>query len=200
MIDSIDGHTVRTDLLTGGHVLDAGCRDFLFSMYALARGCKVIALDPDPEVCDPVMQNCTFIPVALAGTAGECDFALTDVVEARHLVSANQNRQNAPHISVPVTTLNDIMIAHDIKMWDCVKMDIEGSEYEILRNWPGPIAKQITVEFHDHVEKRPPELYEEILGRLGQWYTVEKLYAGDTLWVLKEHRSGVLIGLPWWRS
>ncbi len=50
MFDSVAGHTVVRDLLAGGWVLDAGCRDFVFSRYAAEHGCRVVALDPDPTV------------------------------------------------------------------------------------------------------------------------------------------------------
>ena len=196
MLKGAAAHTIDVSLLSGGWVLDAGCRDFEFTSYCAKYGCRVVALDPDPEVLDPGIEGVVFHREAIAAQAGHCDFALTDDVEARHIATANSQRRNAPYISVPVTTLVDIMSRHKIEMWDCVKMDIEGSEYEILLAWPGPIAKQITVEFHDHVEKRPAELYDRLFAHLDQWYRVVKYYAGDTLWVFKESP----IGEPWWRK
>jgi FkbM family methyltransferase len=199
-LDCAAAHTVRPDLFTGGWVLDAGCRDFIFTQYAVDHGCRVIALDPDPAVSDPQLPAVAFVQAAISTEPGQCDFALTDDVEARHIASANSSRRTCRYIPVRVTTIRELMAQFGIAAWDCVKMDIEGSEYGILSAWPGPIAKQITVEFHDHVEKRPPELYERICGHLGQWYRPVKWYAGDTLFVLKELVAEDVIGAPWWRK
>jgi hypothetical protein len=63
-----------------------------------------------------------------------------------------------------------------VSFWEVVKLDCEGAEYEILRNWPGPIARQITIEFHDFLGGAPPGVasagHAEILAHLGQWYDV----------------------------
>lgn len=200
-LTNIAAHTIIPALFTGGYVLDAGCRDFIFAQYAANRGCHVIALDPDPTIANPCIEDVTFMSCAIAGAVGTIDFAMTDDVEARHIASANTSRRNCGYVSVPVTTLDEIMKTNLIETWDCVKMDIEGSEYEILQAWPGPIAKQITVEFHDHVEKRPAELYDRMFAHLEQWYRVVKYYPGDTLFVLKDLAPREKeIGDPWWRS
>lgn len=188
-------------LLRGGWVLDAGCRDFDFARYAVAKGCQVLALDPSPDVEDPQIGGVIFEGAAVAGVAGKIRFAMTEDLEARHLATACSRGRAVSYVEVCAVTLADVMREHGVAMWDCVKMDIEGSEYEILKAWPGPIASQIAVEFHDHVERRPAEVYEEIEAHLGAWYTVVVRTAGDTLFVLKEHAVGLplAIGAPWWR-
>jgi hypothetical protein len=69
----------------------------------------------------------------------------------------------------------DIRERHDYsatRHFDLIKLDCEASEFPILENWPGPIATQISVEFHDYVHKSKwdaayfARLFES-LGRFG---------------------------------
>ncbi len=58
------------------------------------------------------------------------------------------------------------------------------------------MARQISVEFHEHVAPRPQALYDAIFAHLGQWYEVVQHEKSarhccapnywDTLFVLKE--------------
>lgn len=60
-----------------------------------------------------------------------------------------------------------------INTWDLVKLNIEGAEYDILSQWPGPIAKQIVVSFHEHTsEGRGGSEVGRIMEHLGKWYQV----------------------------
>jgi hypothetical protein len=38
--------------------------------------------------------------------------------------------------------------------FDLVKLDIEGAEFDVLEHWPGPVATQLSIEFHDAFDKR----------------------------------------------
>jgi hypothetical protein len=84
-----------------------------------------------------------------------------------------------------------------------VKLDCEGEEFSILENWPGPIATQISVEFHDFTGPRRALVDEgyyenKLWPHLCQWYKVvkhdwvdlrgEPAYCGhwDSLLVLKQ--------------
>jgi len=51
---------------------------------------------------------------------------------------------------------------------DLVKFDCEASEFSILENWPGPIATQISVEFHDYTHRTlwNEEYFAKLIGRL----------------------------------
>ncbi len=87
----------------------------------------------------------------------------------------------------------------DVDVWDVVKLDCEGAEYGVLLDWPGPIANQITVEFHEHTgaNEKGIEMYQRILRHLKQWYRVIQHETSqehgiktpnywDSLFVLKE--------------
>lgn len=167
---AIGEHTIDESLLTpGGWVLDAGCRDFTFSRGMVARGCKVLALDADPTVEDQKIDGVTFLHSAIAAKHGLFYFHMHENPEARSFVSAPVDDKS---IVVTAHTIEELMQAHSVERFDAVKLDVEGAEYDILRNWPGPIARQISIEFHEHVAPRPQGIYDEIFKHLGQHYDV----------------------------
>ena len=47
------------------------------------------------------------------------------------------------------------MKKYNIEKFELIKFDIEGSEYEILKNIDWGITKQISVEFHDFRNMNP---------------------------------------------
>lgn len=168
-LEVLGEHTIDTSLLEGGFVLDAGCRDFTFAREIRARGGVVVALDADPTVEDPHVHGIIFRNVALSATPGSRIFVMTADPQARHL----QGLYSEPvgeRVLVTAITVDDLAAKYGT--FDAVKLDIEGSEYGVLRAWPGPIAKQISIEFHEHVSPRPQQVYDEIFRRLGSWYDV----------------------------
>lgn len=187
-------HTIDLDRLTGGYVLDAGCRNFTFAQGLAAVGCRVVALDADPTIVDPKIEGVDFHNLALAREPGTFKFRMTNDPQARHLSIFGHG--GGDEVDVQAMTLAQISTQWEVDIWDCVKLDIEGAEYAILQAWPGPIARQISVEFHDHVSPRDPTLYDEILQHLARWYdlaqhTREARYGcppnyWDSLFILKE--------------
>lgn len=150
-------HTVDLDLLPYAPlVLDVGCRGFDFTTEVLRHRhwSSIIAMDPYLSSSDKgkTMLDTRFIelhealvaqhqpPTALMAhhSTGEGDF-LTEEVP-----------WYAERKAVLCVSLPTLMRRYGIKFWDLVKLDCEGSEYGILENWPGPVAQQISVEFHDH--------------------------------------------------
>ena len=47
------------------------------------------------------------------------------------------------------------MLKYNIKKFELIKFDIEGSEYSILENLDWGISKQFSVEFHDFRSMNP---------------------------------------------
>ena len=175
-------HTVDLDLLPDdGTVLDVGCRFWDFSRWIFHSRprARIYALDParDVQVAGDDV-TAAFLPVALVGThgrafrqlahfsTGEGDF-LTD---KKHFPGWDIQ----PELyEVPCLTIQEVMEANGVTFWDLVKLDCEGSEFDILENWPGPIARQISVEFHDWDKPNyRSETYYEALWRRLPWYKV----------------------------
>ncbi len=163
-------HTIDVDRLTpGGWVLDAGCRDFGFTRGMTERGCRVLALDADPTIDDPKLEKVSYCNFALSDRAGIRDLVMSRDPQARYVQEVGSSKDNT--VLVEAVTIADLMAAHGIKHFDVLKLDIEGSEYDILKTLR-PIATQISIEFHEHCSPRPQEVYDAIFKHLAQWYEV----------------------------
>lgn len=83
-----------------------------------------------------------------------------------------------------------------IEFWDLIKMDIEGSEFNVIMSMTRPMAKQLSIEFHLHTDAYAQigmQLMERQLKNLGYESVSHKLTeqygAGynywDSLFILK---------------
>lgn len=188
-------HTIDVDLLTpGGWVLDAGCRNFHFAHHLAERGCRVLAIDADPTVTVPEtieigvdkvvtkLNKPTFLNRAIAAENGMRSLVMHKDPQARYLAPSGFSSVGGEKVEAVtvlrwlehVQWLDEVAERAKTLQWDVIKLDVEGSEYDILQAWPGPIAKQISIEFHEHVCPRPPEVYEAVFKHLGQWYDVKQ--------------------------
>lgn len=172
-IEVIDNHSIRTDLLPekGGNILDVGARGFRFSKWFTEKGHFSVALDPSPEVEEPKIPGLIFYPTALvAPWQKKIKWQLNMVgnnPEAFFLEIAARDESKVQEIS----TVDMLDITPKGMVWDVVKLNIEGSEYDVLTTWPAPIAKQITVSFHQHTARRWPESQiDYLVRRLSEWY------------------------------
>lgn len=193
------GHSIDLDLLPDAPVvLDAGCRGFAFTrdLLRLRPKARVIALDPDPLICDPLIGGCRceYQSVALiAGSQVSSGYISTTKRadgNANFLAPLNSSTEKAIHPEsgwaftgfqleeVACINIGNLMRGYGVDHWDLVKFDIEGAEFEILENWPGPIATQISVEFHDFTGPRREKVnagyYENVLWPKLPWYRAEK--------------------------
>lgn len=167
---ALAGHTVDLNRLPDkAVVLDVGCRhfDFTSGILELRPGARVIALDPDPAIVAPHMDGCTFLRFALVHDGRtRSRYASYSTGEGNMLTDA-ESYFDAKMFDVPCTNIERLMRRMHIDHWDLVKLDCEGSEFGILGNWPGPIADQISVEFHDYdkpmIRNEPSQYYELLL-------------------------------------
>lgn len=209
-IERIDYHSFCSDILTdNGWGLDVGCRGFGFSNYLASKNLKVISLDPDVDIKDPENPNIFFERKCLLGNKiNKINYASWSSGEG-NFVSQDKTLlpNNAKIYEVECTTINELMDKYKIPIFDVIKLDCEGSEYDILMNIDKPIAKQITVEFHDFIGRNPyknnEEYYTKLFNKLGEWYNVVQHEKGtlnlgekvmsrvinywDSLFVLKEY-------------
>lgn len=160
---TIDGHTFDETLITGSWMIDAGCRGFdrewnkyFYYHYAL-----------DIEDFGP-QSAVDFKHAALMAKSGDIEAHYFGNGTGNFVKGINEQPYNGPDRpcetkKVKAITLQDIYneIGTDI---DLLKLDIEGSEYEILASID-PIPKQITVEFHQHCH---PYLHDKWIVRVLQ--------------------------------
>lgn len=186
---SLASHTVDLDLLPEAPiVLDAGCRwfDFTKAVSGARPSASIVAMDPAEDV--------TFNNRGVAEARERGIDAVVKYVSAA-LVGRGQAQQRLAHFStgegdflttqgyfpgwdkqpdiyeVECLTIKELMLQEGVKHWDLVKLDIEGSEFEVLENWPGAIATQISVEFHDwdKPSRQTQSYYDGLMQRL-PWY------------------------------
>lgn len=165
-IVSVDGHSFDDSLLNrGGWVLDVGARGFAFSRDMALRGMNVIPVEPDPAEIYPGVIHAAIVADPKQRTAM---YAGWSTGEGNHL-AATRPSHASEYFQVNCLTVQDLMVQQGIERFDLVKLDCEGSEYEILWHWPKHAALQISVEFHDFLGRNPSRpnngaFYEVLFG------------------------------------
>ena len=177
----IASHTVDVDLIPHwATVLDVGCRDFDFSQAMANLGAIVHAFDPAPDVLEIASKGIYFHQAAVVGKG---------LGGPRKIVIAGNGSRLDDDAEFPVMAFELESVHQDLGPFALVKLDCEGSEYGILLTWPGPITRQITVEYHEHTGQgkavHGEDVYERIAAHLGQWYRLAQDEPMDTLWTLK---------------
>lgn len=171
---TIDGHTFDERLLSGLWVIDAGARGFNFTDGMVCYSEKVYAIDIDNFPHEWARDDLKFNHAALMAYNGEVEAHYFGNGTGNFVKGINEQPYNGEDRScetkkVKAITLQDIYneIGRDI---DLLKLDIEGSEYEILANLE-PIPKQVSVEFHEHCH---PNLHHKWIDKVLQ--NMEKHY------------------------
>ena len=169
MIVTHDGHSFDDALLTpGGWALDVGCRGFGFANKMAEMGLNVIALDPDRDLvyAGPHGDLIRFRRLALVGDRDmkKSMYAGWSNGEANHLADSRPAHASE-YYEVPCISLPHIMAREQIDQFEIIKLDCEGAEYDILQNMPWRCAKQLSVEFHDFLGRKPrPNYYAELFS------------------------------------
>ena len=160
-------HTIDVDLLPEEPiVLDVGCRGFALDreILALRPKARILAMDPAPDVEDPKEEGIIFLRQALTEKVapyvwwqGSGDGAYIANDDNPYDPGYRWPRlQDDRSVQVPNVTIHRLM--EEIrkttdKRLDVVKLDCEGSEFGILQFWPGPISTQLSIEFHDYIDR-----------------------------------------------
>ncbi len=137
MISTVAEHSVDFDLLQqGANVLDIGCRNFIFCDAMRALGHHVWPVD-----IDELPEGKAYYQIAITDHDGRVGILRTEDKQATRITKGD---------AIPCYTLDTFSQACDVKMWDLIKMDIEGSEYEVIMSQRKAPTKQWSIEFHCH--------------------------------------------------
>ena len=158
-------------------IVDAGANIGLFALWAAreAPAARIISLEPFPQTFQLLQENIRanslqdrILPVqqALAGETGERQMSAFGESPNHHLVLPGLKGDGCPTVTVACMTLADFLREQRLDTVDVLKMDVEGSEWEILFATPPSILRHIR---HILLE------YHEVHARFG--YQPEQLFA-----------------------
>jgi len=159
-------------------VVDIGAHIGTFSIMAskMAKEGRVYAFEPEPNNFSLLEHN---ISINRAGNIVPFNMAVSGKAGNRFLnVSGNnvdhsfflKGGKNDKRLSVNTITLKDIMRKNGIKHIDFLKMDCEGSEYDIFFNCPNEVLKKvkmISMEYHDIDGSKNSSTLEKFLSEKG---------------------------------
>lgn len=153
MLKKINNHTIFYPL--SGIVVDIGCSDWKFAKLAIKNGAeKVIAFDADSRIEKPKNNKIDFINKAVVGEKKERYFCEYSKVKCSCL--KEYQTYLIPGECISIRKVDCITIKELSEQYNNVfllKLDCEGSEMEILDNFPEAFAKYISIEFHLHISK-----------------------------------------------
>lgn len=133
-------------LKEGQTVLDLGCYSGLtaiaFSNVVKGAG-RVISVEPDPSnfsACAynfylhnrvTALKNITLLPLAVSGISGTLRFSSEGAMGSSAVSLVGAYRGSV--LEIPCVTLDELVKQSGVKQVDFIKMDIEGSELDVLR-------------------------------------------------------------------
>jgi len=190
-ITTIHEHSVMLSLLPdGANILDIGCRGFLFANYFGERGDKVYPVDIDN------FSGRHYFQCAISDFDGDVFITRSNDPQA---TSISKTLLVSPYMeteTVGSRKLSTFSKFVGVQFWDLIKMDVEGSEYQIIMSLDKAPAKQLSIEFHMHTGvygHYEMTLMEDKLKALGYYPAKHEMTsehgAGknywDSLWILK---------------
>ena len=139
MKSEIAEHSVDLSLLPEkANILDIGCFGFAFTDAMRALGHTVFPVDI--QLLDKEYFHC-----AISDYIGFCNAKMIgNDLQATRMVRASSG--------IPCWTLEAFSDNQNIPFWDLIKIDVEGSEYEIIMSLSKAPAKQLSIEFHLHTQ------------------------------------------------
>lgn len=144
-------------------ILDAGANVGLFAVWAAKErpAAKIVSLEPFPKTFQSLERNVhqnglqhRIRPVqcALAAETGERLIQGDAESPNSRLIARDMENSESDAIAVPCFTLVDCLTAERLETVDLLKMDIEGSEWEVILSTSGEVLRRfrhIILEYHE---------------------------------------------------
>ena len=144
-------------------IVDAGANIGMFSVWAGRQlpQARILALEPFPETFARLQYNLRLnqlqrrvdaVQFALCAESGERAMPAASESQRRTLVPADRKCADDRVVSVPSISLPELMDRYELNQIDLLKMDIEGSEWEVLLSTPASVfrsIRRIQFEYHE---------------------------------------------------
>lgn len=155
-IITIAEHSVDMAILpANAAILDLGCRGFLFAKELQSRGHMLVTVDIEDFPREQRVGH--FFPVAITNHNGKCGIARSSDPQATKIKEGDE---------IACWTLDEFSRLLKIPFWDLIKIDIEGSEYEVIMSLAKAPATQLSIEFHLHTGVYGIDLVNEMVKYL----------------------------------
>lgn len=173
ILKEIKEHTFFEDLLKEELVIiDLGaCRgEFINEINKFYNVKKAILVEPNPSNFRHLIQEENYVLYnnLISNKEGET-FTFWEDPNSPYNGSTLFNYFNGIKHEIKSISLDNIIKENQIDYIDILKIDIEGSEYDLLENISSDIldkVKQITVEFHDFIDPNLKSKTKNILSRI----------------------------------
>ncbi|MBN2006007.1 MAG: FkbM family methyltransferase [Anaerolineae bacterium] len=153
----------------GSRVLDLGAHIGTFSLYAAAAGYCVLSVEASPSNVALFKQSLLrnkfdsvkIVETAVSDYVGTAEF----IVAGPHSLLATPLLDN-PRITVPVTTVGDILRIEGWDAVDFIKMDIEGAEVAAIRGMTDLLSTEHAPTIFYESNGHTLRMFDETPGRL----------------------------------
>lgn len=141
-------------------VIDLGANAGVFTVLAATAGARVVAVEANPSFIRQIAANVG---------ANQCQEQVTIIsgVLGSTGLLFDQPGAEASEELVPTVDLQNVFSEHDIGNVDFMKIDIEGTEFEILRGPPAWIHRVRQIAMEVHVDYGDPDELERSLRQTG---------------------------------
>lgn len=172
-------------------VVDIGANIGCVSLLAASRGARVYAFEPESSNYETLVHNikvnnlndrviCVNEAVGISGTIKLYIHDKNSGATSSYLEQKGLSPDKYQEIKS--VTIRDVFNRFDIQHCDLLKLDCEGSERDVIRDFDDDLAgrvKQISVEFHNKL------LTSELVDKLKKWYHAENTNRHE--WVFKKN-------------
>lgn len=172
-------------------IIDGGANIGIFSVACLNKkpNCKIIAIEPENRNFELLKRNIGYNCNLIKGGiwSHSCKLELIDRKTGDWGFMVRETDRNDEDI-IEAVSIHDIIMKFNLPQIDLLKLDIEGSEYEIFSNdynvWL-PYINAIVIETHDNIVDGCDETVTKVLLNEGFFlyatYEENKLFVRKTL-------------------